>query len=48
MDEQEIVALITGDNKKEADETSEDEIGVFQPSKCPFSHTETTQKMTII
>ena len=28
MDEQGIVALITGDNEKEADEAVEDEIGV--------------------
>ena len=28
MDEQEIVALITGDNQKEADEAVEDKIGV--------------------
>ena len=45
MDEQGIVALITGDNKKEADEAVEDEIGVSQPSKCPFSHAEAMQKM---
>ena len=45
MDEQGIVALITGDNKKEADESVEDEIGVSQPSKCPFSHAEAMQKM---
>jgi len=42
MDEQGIVALITEDNEKEADE---DEIGVSQPSKCPFSHAEAMQKM---
>ena len=40
--EQGIVALITGDNKKEA---VEDEIGVSQPSKCPFSYTEAMQKI---
>ena len=34
INEQGIVALITGDNKKEADESVEDEIGVSQPSKC--------------
>ena len=34
MDEQKIVALFTGNNKKEVDE---DEIGISQPSKCPFS-----------
>ena len=34
MDDQGIVALITGNNKKEVDE---DEIGISQPSKCPFS-----------
>ena len=43
--EQVIVALITGDNEKEADESVEDEIGVSQPSKCPFSHAEAMQKM---
>ena len=45
MDEQEIVALITGDNEKEADEGVIDEIDVSQPSKCPFSHAEAMQKM---
>ena len=45
MDEQGIVALITGDNIKEADEAVEDEIGVSQPSKCPFSRAEAIQKM---
>ena len=45
MDKQGIVALITGDNKKEADEAVEDEIGVSQPSKCPFSHAEAMQKI---
>ena len=34
MGQQGIVALITGNNKKEVDE---DEIGISQPSKCPFS-----------
>merc|ERR1712183_785187 len=45
MDEQGIVALITGDNEKEADEGVEDEIDVSQPFKGPFSHAEATQKM---
>ena len=45
MDEQGIVALVTGDNEKEADEGVEDEIDVSQPSKCPFSHAEAIQKM---
>ena len=36
MNKQGIVAPITGDNKKEADKAVEDEIGVSQPSKCPF------------
>ena len=45
MDEQGIVALITGDNEKEADEGVEDEIDVSQPSKCPFSHAEAMPKM---
>ena len=45
INEQGIVALITGDNKKEADESVEDEIGVSQPSKFPFSNAETMQKM---
>ena len=45
MDEQGIVALITGDNEKEADEAVEDEISVSQLSKCPFSHAEAMQKM---
>ena len=45
MDEKGIVALITGANEKEADEAVKDEIGVSQPSKCPFSHAEAIQKM---
>ena len=45
MDEQGIVALITGDNEKEADESVGDEIGVSQPSKCPFFHAEAMQKI---
>ena len=45
MDEQGIVELVTGDNEKEAVEVVEDKIGVFQPSKCPFSHAEAMQKM---
>ena len=45
MDEQGIVALVTGDNEKEADEGVEDEIDVSQPSKCPFSHAEAMQQM---
>ena len=45
MDEQGIVALITGDNEKEADGAFEDEIGVSQPSKCPFPHAKAMQKM---
>ena len=44
MDEQGIVALITGDNEKEADEAVEDEIGVSKPSKCPFCHAEAMLK----
>ena len=40
MDEQGIVALISGDNEKEADEEVEDENDVPQSSKCPFSHGE--------
>ena len=47
MNKQGIVAPITGDNKKEADKAVEDEIGVSQPSKCPFSDAEAMQKMTI-
>ena len=47
MDEQGIVALITGDNEKGADEAVEDVIGVYLPSKCPFSHAEAMQKWTI-
>ena len=39
------IALITGDNGKKADEAVEDEIGVSQPSKCPFSHAEAMQKI---
>jgi len=42
MDEQGFVALITGDNEKEA---VEDKIGVSHPSKCPFSYAEAMQKM---
>ena len=45
MDEQGIVALIYGDNEKEADEEVEDENDVPQSSKCPFSHGEAMQKM---
>ena len=45
MEEQGIFALITGDNEKQADEAVKDKIGVSQPSKCPFSHAETMQKM---
>ena len=45
MDEQGIIALISGDNEKEADEEVEDENYVPQPSKCPFSHGEAMQKM---
>ena len=45
MDEQGIVALITGDNKKESDEAVKDEIGVSQPSKCSFFHAKAMQKM---
>ena len=45
MDEQEILALITGDNDKEADKAVEDEIVVSQPSKCLFSHAEALQKI---
>ena len=41
MDEQGIVALISGDNEKEV----EDENDVPQSSKCPFSHGDATQKM---
>ena len=47
MDEQEIVALITGDNEKEADEAVEDETGVSQPSNSPFSHAEAMQKIDL-
>ena len=36
MDEQGIVALISGDNEKEAGEEVEDENDVPQSSKCPF------------
>ena len=39
-DEQGRVALITGDNEKEA---VEDEIGVSKPYKFPFSHAEAMQ-----
>ena len=39
MNEQGIVALISGDNEKE------DENYVPQSSKCPFSHSEAMQKM---
>ena len=35
MDEQEIVALISGDNVKEADEEVENENDVPKSSKCP-------------
>ena len=45
MDEQGIVALITGDNEKEADEGIKDEIDVFQLFKRPFSHAEAKHKM---
>ena len=45
MDEQGIVALITGDNEKEADEAVKDEIVVSQPSKRPFYHAEAMQKI---
>ena len=45
MDKQGIVAMITGDNEKEADVAVEDEIGISQPSKCPFSHAEAIQKI---
>ena len=38
MDEQGIVVLITRDNEKEANEAVEDEFGVSQPSKYPFSN----------
>jgi len=40
--EQGIVALISGDNEKEA---VEDENYVPQSSKCPFYHCEAVQKM---
>ena len=45
MDEQEILALITGDNDKEADKAVKDETFVFQPSKCLFSYAEALQKI---
>ena len=45
MEEQGIVALISGDNKKKADEEVEDKNDVPQSSKCPFSHGEVMQKM---
>ena len=47
MDEQGIVALISGDNEEEGDENEEveDEHDVPQSSKCPFSHAEAMQKM---
>ena len=45
MDEQGIVALITGDNEREADEAVEDKIGVSKPSNCLFSHAEAMQRM---
>ena len=48
MDEQGIVALITGDNKKEADEAVEDEIGVSHTSKCPFSHAENGRLLSLL
>ena len=44
MDEEGIVALITGDNEKEDDKAVEDEIGVSKPSKCPFCHAEAMLK----
>ena len=43
--EQGIVALISGDNEKEADDEVEDENDVPQSSKCPFSHGEAMQKI---
>ena len=45
MNEQGIAALISGDNKKEADEGVEDENDVPQTSKCPFFHAKAMQKM---
>ena len=45
MEEQGIVALISGDNKKEADEGVEDKYDVPQTSKRPFSYAEAMQKM---
>ena len=37
--------MVTGGNEKVADEAVGDEIGISQPSKCPFSHAEAMQKM---
>ena len=50
INEQGIVALITGDNKKEADESVEDEIGVSQPFKCfsCLSHTENGRLLSLL
>ena len=45
MDEQGIVELVTWDNEKEAVGVVEDEIGISEFSKCPFSHAEAMQKM---
>ena len=45
MDKQGIVALISGDNEKEAVEEVKDKNDVPQSSKCPFSHGEAMQKI---
>ena len=45
MDEQGIVELVTGDNEKEAVGVVEDEIGISEFSKCPFTHAEAMQIM---
>ena len=45
LDQQGIVALISGDNEKEADKEVEDENYIPQRSKCPLSHGEAMQKI---